>query len=316
MVRKFIFTFLILISNSLILSAQDISASASTDSSSYKVGDYIYYTIKVEYKGPVQIYTPNLKDYTTSVDILDVENPVAQEKGGKKIVLYKFILSKYDSADITIPPIPVTYKVGTNTLTQFVETNAVSFSVRTLKVSIDKDIRDVKGPVKIPLDWKIIAMWVLIAFLIIGLILYFYLKNQQKKALKGKRKKIVYVPPHITALNALYALEKEQLWQRGKIKEYHSRITEIIRRYFEKRFELPALEMSTSEVVDNLNRITIPENIKDITYRFLTNADLVKFAKFIPLNSINEEMMKQAQEIVENTVPDTALKTEGVEHVQ
>jgi hypothetical protein len=73
--------------------------------------------------------------------------------------------------------------------------------------------------------------------------------------------------------------------------------------------------MSTSEVVYNLNRITIPENIKDITYRFLTNADLVKFAKFIPLNSINEEMMKQAQEIVENTVPATPLKTEGVVHV-
>jgi hypothetical protein len=36
---------------------------------------------------------------------------------------------------------------------------------------------------------------------------------------------------------------------------------------------------------------------------FLTNADLVKFAKYKPLPAVNEEMMRQAIDIVENTVP-------------
>ena len=52
---------------------------------------------------------------------------------------------------------------------------------------------------------------------------------------------------------------------------------------------------------------TSPEHsaniIIEITYDFLSNADLVKFAKFKPMASINEEMMKQATEIVEKTKP-------------
>ena len=40
-----------------------------------------------------------------------------------------------------------------------------------------------------------------------------------------------------------------------------------------------------------------------ITEDFLTNADLVKFAKYKPIATVNEEMMKQAYLIVEKTIP-------------
>jgi hypothetical protein len=43
-------------------------------------------------------------------------------------------------------------------------------------------------------------------------------------------------------------------------------------------------------------------NIIDSTNEFLNNADLVKFAKFKPENFVNEEMMKQAVEIVNRTI--------------
>ncbi len=40
----------------------------------------------------------------------------------------------------------------------------------------------------------------------------------------------------------------------------------------------------------------------DITSQFLSNADLVKFAKFTPLENVNREMMTQAKEIVNKTI--------------
>jgi hypothetical protein len=43
------------------------------------------------------------------------------------------------------------------------------------------------------------------------------------------------------------------------------------------------------------------QKLIDITGRFLENADLVKFAKFKPLPSVNDEMLKQAYEIVNRT---------------
>ncbi len=55
--------------------------------------------------------------------------------------------------------------------------------------------------------------------------------------------------------------------------------------------------------MSELRKVNEAEIISDTTNRFLNNADLVKFAKFIPLDSVNEEMMVQAKEIVNKTIP-------------
>ncbi|MCW8996874.1 MAG: hypothetical protein OQK77_13755, partial [Psychromonas sp.] len=94
-----------------------------------------------------------------------------------------------------------------------------------------------------------------------------------------------------------------QLWQKGKVKEYHSNITGIIRGYFEERFNLPALELTTAEQMQQLRNVSAAGNILETTNQFLNNADLVKFAKFNPLPSVNDEMMKQAKDIVTKTIP-------------
>ena len=124
---------------------------------------------------------------------------------------------------------------------------------------------------------------------------------------------IIKIAPHEAALKSLRSLEEQKLWQQGNIKEYHSRITEIIRRYFEERFNFLALEMTSSEVLLNLRSLNEGNKIMDITNSFLSNADLVKFAKFQPIPSVNEEMMKQAYEIVETTKPE--IITEKAEEV-
>jgi hypothetical protein len=183
-------------------------------------------------------------------------------------------------------------------------TNPVSFVVHTLKVDPQADIKDIKEPLRIPLPWEIILLWCLGGLLVIGALLYFYLRSRKKKKRKVV-KKVVYVPPHIRALTALHELEEQKLWQAGRIKDYHSRITEIIRRYFEERFGFLAMELTTYEIMEHMNRITVPDHIKKITFEFLANADLVKFAKYVPFDSINEEMMVQACEIVENTVSES-----------
>ena len=118
-------------------------------------------------------------------------------------------------------------------------------------------------------------------------------------------------PPHVVALNALHALDGQMLWQQGRVKEYHSSITEIVRRYFEARFEMPAMELPTSDALDLLRQKTDSEPIIDTTHNFLTNADMVKFAKFTPLNSVNAEMMKQAVEIVNLTIPGSDRDVHG-----
>jgi hypothetical protein len=316
MVKK-IFFFLIL--TTVLIRSQEIGVKAFTDTSDYKIGDYILFTVSVEYDKNIFLMNPFFQDSLKNIDVIKTETPITKEVGSKKITDYKFTLSRYDSSDVTIPSLPIYYKLaGSNAkispvLTQeliksdstlkIAFSNPVSFTVHSLKVSKEEDIKDVKEPMTIPLDWKIILLWVLGGLILLVFIIFFVRKYILKKKGEVKSEKIIILPSHVRALNSLKQLELKELWKNGMVKEYHSEITEIIRKYFEERFNYPALELTTSESIELLKNYSDAKDILNVTRDFLTNADLVKFAKFIPMDSINFEMMNQARTIVQQTIP-------------
>jgi hypothetical protein len=176
---------------------------------------------------------------------------------------------------------------------------------------MEEEIKDVKEPITIPLDWKLIALWILVIIILGILGSYIYQRYFKKKKVESSLP-VIYIPPYEKALNSLNELEQKRLWQKGAIKEYHTSITEIIRRYFEEQFFLPALELPSSEVMQHLRKKKDAQNILEITENFFNNADLVKFAKYQPMNVVNEKMMKQAIDIIKKTMPpaETSLKPE------
>lgn len=301
MVKKVFFFLLIILSP--FLYSQQINVLASVDTTDYKIGDYINYTINVSHPKNMQLIRPEIKDTLASLEVISIENPVTSEQENSVSTKFIYVFSKYDSAEVTIPSLPVKYKAKNDTSFQSVNTNPVSFTVHTLSINEAEEIKDVKEPVTIPLDWKLIALYVVIGLIIIALAVYLYKKYKKKKEAAPVEKKVVRIPAHVLALQELEQLDQKKLWQNGEVKEYHSEITEIIRRYFEKRFHLHALEMTTGEVITQLSERNGTENIKELTRDFLNNADLVKFAKYQPMHEVNEEMMIQAKEIVNSTIP-------------
>jgi hypothetical protein len=312
MVKKFLVLMFFLLLSSLSYS-QQISAKAYTDSAKYKVGDYINYTIVVNYDKNITIQNPVIKDTLKNLEIINIENPVTEEKDGKQTTKFVYVVSYYDSSDVIIPSININFTIQGDKNSRSVTTNAVKFTVQTVAVDTQKGIKDIKEPVTIPFNWNIVLL-IILAVLILLLIAYYvwryYKKKNEQKEIKVEK---VVLPYYQIALNSLKELEEKKLWQNGRIKEYHSEITEIIRLYFEKRFNLPALELTTSEALYQLRNIGSARNIVPITENFLNNADMVKFAKFQPFYSINEEMMKQAVEIVSRTIPLEDAKREGEE---
>lgn len=283
--------------------AQKINAAAEVDSANYEIGDFINYKITVNYDDKIKLFNPVLRDSLLNVEVIRADSPVRQKAEEGNRTEFNFIVAKYDSGDVTIPPVAVLYQVQGDTVVKTAFTNPVTFTVHTLPVEQNLDIKDVKEPLKIPLDWKVILLWFFIGLAAVLLAYFLYRKYLKKKALKEAKKEIITIPPHVKALKSLQELKKKQLWQKGYIKEYHSEITEIIRKYFEDQFFLPALEMPTSEMMEQLIKRREVESILDTTRSFLNNADMVKFAKFKPMDTVNEEMMNQAVEIINKTRP-------------
>jgi hypothetical protein len=313
MVKNFAVIFLLLLNAALF--GQDIKVKSSTDTTTYKVGDYINYTLRIEYDKSIGIIAPLIKDSLKVADIIKLDTAVTTDENGRMVTTIRAILSKYDSAVVNIPPIAIKYRTlknpneklsASDSTLKTILSYPVTVFVHTIQVNPQAEIKDVKDPEKVPLNWLLIFMWVAIGTVVIAAAIWGWLRYKKIKAGKVIAAPEIILPAHVVALTALNELDKKQLWQKGMVKEYHSEITEIIRAYFERKFDLRALELTTTEVNLQLREKSGAAKIIDITNDFLNNADLVKFAKFKPENSVNQEMMKQALEIVNITSTEIA----------
>jgi low affinity Fe/Cu permease len=151
-----------------------------------------------------------------------------------------------------------------------------------------------------PIGWSDIWPW-LVGIIVLTLIVFLLKKYVFNKKEKERiEKPEVIIPADITALQQLTKLDKAQLWQGGRIKEYHSELSEIIRRYTENRFNFIALELATDEIISELKSKVNNEQLASITI-LLQRADLAKFAKSKPDEDENKESMQLAKYFVGQT---------------
>ena len=103
------------------------------------------------------------------------------------------------------------------------------------------------------------------------------------------------------ALEALDELERSSLLERGQVKRWHVRVSEIIRTYVEGQLEVPALEMTTGEVVAGLRGAALGGRVTGAFHAFLARCDLVKFAKLRPGTDESRELLGAARSLVRMT---------------
>ncbi len=109
------------------------------------------------------------------------------------------------------------------------------------------------------------------------------------------------IPPDVKALNELRMLKTKELWQKGEIKTYQSELSYIIREYLEGRYDIKALENTTSQIINSIQDTTFDEEDQIKLKRILQISDLVKFAKAQPNVNVHEEFMNDAISFVEKT---------------
>ena len=102
-----------------------------------------------------------------------------------------------------------------------------------------------------------------------------------KAEVKVDVKPEMLLPAHEVALSHLDKIKNEKNWQQGRSKEYHTELTDVLREYIERVFDIKSLEMTSEEILEHLKLLKKERNS---AYQGLTQilrlADLVKFAKW------------------------------------
>lgn len=281
-----------------LLHAQRASVRAHIDSTVYLVGDRIIVHVDA-------FHTPGLTLQPLVADSIGGFTVLGQS-GVQKITdstsRAEFVLAKYDSGDATIPSMPFLFFLPGDTASHHAHTNELAVTITTVPPDTSKDIKDLRPIMSLPLAWEDIGLYGGIILVILALAYFGYRFWKKRKAAKGDDG---FVPPprpaHAIALEELGALKAKKLWQAGLVKEYYSELTEILRRYFENRYSMPALEETTDEIMEGLRKLRPGTELLHSTESVLRTADLVKFAKHMPSMSEHEQAMEAVYVFVDRT---------------
>lgn len=144
--------------------------------------------------------------------------------------------------------------------------------------------------------------WLILLLIFVPAAIIYLVLSKTKKIPTNIFKIKTDAPAHIIALNKLEQIRKEKIWAKGMIKEYHIQITDTIREYLENRFGINALEMTSSETLESLQKVKeiSAESINKIK-QILELADAVKFAKYQALQNENDLSLENAFDFVNNT---------------
>jgi len=281
-----------------------LTVTSAVDKSRITIGDLIEYTVTVTHQKNVKVEMPGLGANLGGFEIRDYRVDDPKQEGDRTISVYRYTISTFLTGDFEIPPLTVRYTGPGSAKPASLATEKIKIRVESVKPSEAGDIRDIKPPVEIPLDWKRIAMWAgagggLLALAIAGYV--WYRRRRQGKGLLPVRQ-APQRPAHEIAFEALVRLESSDLLARGEVKAFYIEVSEIIRRYVEGRYGFVALEMTTEELLDTLEQAGVAGEIYDLFRIFLERCDLVKFAKHEPPAESHPEIVAFARDMVNRTM--------------
>ncbi|NNE29072.1 MAG: hypothetical protein HKN16_05525 [Saprospiraceae bacterium] len=90
------------------------------------------------------------------------------------------------------------------------------------------------------------------------------------------------IPPHEKALEAIKEIERKEDWKKLELKSFYSDLTRVLRQYLEDRFEMPAMESTSSEILESARNEGLDAGYLEKMKHLLPMSDMVKFAKAEP----------------------------------
>ncbi len=282
---------------STVVFSQQKQVVTSIDKTKNKIGAEFQLTLKTSVDTTAKVAFPNPKNFG-ALEVIQSYAIDTIKKDSKYELVKKYGLTQFDSGKFMIPRVTILI----NNKPFFSDSIRVEVSnvvVDTLK----QKLYDIKPIVEVTSNkswiWKLLLILLLLAG--IGAFVYWFLKIRQKKKIEEE----VYKTPIEKATSLLNSLEKKQLWQKGEVKAYYSELTDIARNYIEEAIDVPAMESTTSELIEGLRKasqkkkMSLSQETLENLEKVLQQADLVKFAKSKPLEfEITEDRKKIERAIV------------------
>ena len=304
-----ILTSILLFESSLILAEEKsespangspVIVRAELDNAILTIGDRATYKLSIERPAKVGI---NSIDTVNTLKDFEIKDEKTFESRNKETVIEgkTFVITNFQIGQYVLEPATISYTTP-NGEQKTAESNKLYVTIETVDKSgkDPEDIRGIKGVVK--LRSKIIQTIRNLGIIALLALLGFFIWNKYfKKAKILSRHAESSLSPHEEAYRALSQLFDSDLLRRAQYKAYCSELTEILKRYLERRYQFLALESTTFELMRHLKGFGIEREAFQKIDSVMNFCDLVKFAKLAPQPAELIEINRSAQSIIDLT---------------
>lgn len=279
-----------------------ISVESYVDRATITIGDRILYTLVVTTDPEVQLEPLDLGSNLGAFEVKDykIYDP-EKTKDGKVVNKSEYLVTTFTTGEYVVPPITINYTDSDSKKKQ-IESEPLFIMVESVGASeADKeDIRGLKPPIEIKGSyWIYLIVLPILALLAAGGFLY-YRQRSKGLALPEIPQELLR-PAWEVALLELDLLRESDLLEKKQIKEYFIVLSDIVRKYMERRYQIKALDRTTEEIRQEVKRLKLEQGIAQLIFGLLLFCDLVKFAKYIPSAEEVEKSTDESYSIVNLT---------------
>ncbi len=280
--------------------AQSPSLTTTVDKRQILIGEQLKYTVETSF--PVNSYRLtwfNVPDSFSHFEVVSRGKIDTIENNRMLTCRQTLTLTSFDSGIYAIPALTLNFDplIDDSTINLFTDSIPINISFSPLDSS--QTFHDIKTIIEvkdeIPL-WMWIggaALIILLIVLIVYLVRYF---KKRKKPLSLFNSKL---SPFDEAMQSLGMLQKEQLLYQGEIKPFHTRLTDIFKRYLSRKMEKNILNLTSSDILLLLNDTLLSKTDTSLIAGALRMSDAVKFAKYSPPTSESESALINTKKVIE-----------------
>lgn len=276
-----------------------IEIQTAVDRAECLIGDRVEYTLTITYDSTYELIPPPLGANLGGFDVKDYQtDQISTLKDGRRQSVSRFTLSTFTTGDYVIPPIPVAFNLPDGTR-KVLLSEGVPIKVKSLLAenADSLDIRPQKPVWEFARDmtaWYIGGGTVLAILLVAAWLMWrrFRRKEADVEAIDTR-------PPWEKAFERLAILKERRLPQEGGFQEYYFELTETIRQYLGRMYDVHVLEMTTEEFIESFQQVELPGSLYERCREFLQHADLAKFARYQPTTERCDEDLEAAHNMIE-----------------
>jgi len=243
---------------------------------------------------------PDLGDF----ELLSQEREPPKAGMEPAVTVFRLNLSAFNLGMMSLPAVPfvVSTPEGPKRFVAEPRTIEVGSTLPPDADSQGADLKDIQPPTEVAIrSWML--LWVLAGALVAAALGFVAWRLFQKY--RGHKAAVVELPAplDVRTRRALDVLKSEDLPTQGNVKDFYFRLSEIVRGYLGERYGFDALECTSSELVAKLRRMSTPGLPEDGLMRFVSESDLVKYARAESSPDSCREALSFGYELLDKTWP-------------